>query len=98
VIARVEPNGGRLLVVGDADFATNLHVDVLGNRELLLALVGLVVRDEAVVAARPTSEGPSPLSAFVVTTTEARLVLWLGAVVPAALLAGIAVVRRRRLG
>src|SRR5574342_106996 len=37
VFARVGDSGGRVVVVGDADFATNLHLDVLGNRELLAA-------------------------------------------------------------
>ena len=45
---------GRLVVVGDADFATNLHLGVLGNRDLLLAAAELAARgDEALTASRP---------------------------------------------
>lgn len=97
--ATVENPGGtpgRIVVVGDADFATNLHLDVLGNRELLLALAGLAASRPTTLAERPTSQPPSPLSAFVLTTTEARILLVVGSVLPALLLAAAAVVANRR--
>jgi ABC-type uncharacterized transport system involved in gliding motility auxiliary subunit len=90
---------GRLAVVGDADFVTNLHANVLGNRDLLTAVAGLVGRDDVVVAARP----PAPLSAtfspLALTDREARLVFWSAVVAPAAtfMLAAFAAGRRRRL-
>ena len=95
-LATLPATEGRLLVVGDADFVTNLHFDVLGNRELFLAMLGLVVRDDPALAKRPTSRAPSPLSAFVLTTAESRAILWLGAIVPALLLGLIAVWRSRQ--
>src|SRR5205814_872642 len=44
---------GRIVVVGDADFATNLHLGVLGNRDLLLVTAELAVRPNAYTASRP---------------------------------------------
>src|SRR5207247_2152360 len=44
---RVPVAGGReggVVVIGDADFATNLHLGVLGNRDLLLTTAELVAR------------------------------------------------------
>lgn len=97
-VANPDGRPGRIVFVGDADFATDLHLDVLGNREFLLALASLATERPATFAERPTSLPPSPLSAFVVTTTEARVLLVAGCVAPALLLflaAGVAHRRRR---
>jgi gliding motility-associatede transport system auxiliary component len=95
-IATVNQTDGRLVVVGDADFVTNLHFDVLGNRELFLAMLGLVVRDEPALAERPTSRPPSPLSAFVLTSAESRAILWAAAIIPALVLGLVALLRSRQ--
>jgi ABC-type uncharacterized transport system involved in gliding motility auxiliary subunit len=95
-MAMVDATDGRLVVVGDADFVTNLHFDVLGNRELFLAMLGLAVRDDFALAERPTSRPPSRLSAFVLTSAESRTILWAAAIVPAALLGLVALWRSRQ--
>jgi len=90
-------HAGRVLFVGDADFATNLHFDVLGNRELFLSLAALAGEKPTTLDERPTSLPPSPLSAFVLTAKEARLLLVLGSIAPAFLLAlGAFMAYRRR--
>jgi ABC-type uncharacterized transport system involved in gliding motility auxiliary subunit len=96
VMATVTRTNGRLVVVGDTDFATNLHFDVLGNRELFLAMLGLVVRDDPALAERPTSRAPSSLGAFVLTSAESRTILWSGALIPALALGLVALLRHRR--
>jgi ABC-type uncharacterized transport system involved in gliding motility auxiliary subunit len=87
---------GHVVFVGDADFVDNLHLDVLGNRELFLAFASLAANKPTTFAERPTSEPPSPLSAFVVTTTQVRTLLVVGSILPAVLLLAGAVVAHRR--
>jgi hypothetical protein len=92
------PDGreGRLLVVGDADFATNLYTAVLGNRDLLLVTAGLAARDAPVAAARPATAPGGPFSPLALTDGEARLVFYGGVVAPTALLAATAALLARR--
>jgi ABC-type uncharacterized transport system involved in gliding motility auxiliary subunit len=99
VFARVGSTPGRVVVVGDADFATNLHIGVLGNRDLLLATAELAARDQAYTATRPPTRSLSTFSSLALTTREARMVLWLSTILPAlgtATLAWRAARRRRR--
>lgn len=87
---------GRVVVIGDADFATNLHIGVLGNRDLLLAAAELAVRPDAYTASRPRGPSLSTFSTLALTTREASLVLWLSALVPATLAAATALTMARR--
>ena len=98
-LVRVKGTGereGRVVVVGDADFATNLHVGVLGNRDLLLAAAELAVRPDAYTASRPRPISLSTLSTLALSTREASLVLWLGALVPGLLSGVMALLMARR--
>ena len=90
---------GRLAVLGDADFVTNLHVNVLGNRDLLLAVAGLVARGDPLTGARPPAPPGGTFSPLTLTAREARGILWGGVVTPSALLAATALwmARRRRV-
>ena len=90
---------GRLVVIGDADFATNLHLGVLGNRDLLLTAAELVARADALAAARPAAPPGGTFSPLTLTAREARLVFWGAVVAPSALMgaAALAMARRRRL-
>lgn len=99
---RVEGDGareGRVVVVGDADFVTNLHANVMGNRDLLAAVAGLVARGDALAAPRPAAPQAGTFSPLALTDREARLVFWGAVVAPAAAfaLAAFASTRRRRL-
>jgi ABC-type uncharacterized transport system involved in gliding motility auxiliary subunit len=93
---------GRLVVVGDADFASDAYLDLLGNRDLALNAVAWAANEEALTGERAKSvpEVIRPLSPLVLTDGQARR-LFLAAVVaePGLMLAvGVAVfaVRRRR--
>jgi hypothetical protein len=102
VFARVRtstPHEGRFAVVGDADFVSNLDAGVLGNRDLLLAVSGLVARADPLVAERPAGRPGGTLSPLALTATEARRIFWGAAVAPAAALTAIAcaMARRRRI-
>jgi ABC-type uncharacterized transport system involved in gliding motility auxiliary subunit len=90
---------GVVVAIGDADFVTNLHVNVLGNRDLLLATAELVARADPLVAARPPAPPGGTFSPLTLTAREARLVFWGTVVAPSALLGLVALLaaRRRRL-
>jgi gliding motility-associatede transport system auxiliary component len=98
VFARLS-GGGRLLVVGDADFVTNAQLDALGNRDLLLMTAELAGRGVPVAAARPVATPARVFSPMTLTAREARFLFWTVVVAPAAVLvaAAAALERRRRL-
>jgi ABC-type uncharacterized transport system involved in gliding motility auxiliary subunit len=82
VFARVGAHDGRVVVVGDADFATNLHLDLLGNRELLGAVASLAARGTAAAARRPERSGDTTFSPLVLSAREMRLVLFVAVGLP----------------
>jgi len=96
------PLAGRLVVVGDADLASDAYLDLLGNRDLVLNAVAWAAGEPALAGPRPAemAEVVRPLSPVVLTTRQARAIFAAGVIVqPAAMLAlGLTVVwlRRRR--
>lgn len=95
-VERGEQPPGRLVVLGDADFMTNLHLSVLGNRDLLGLLASLTARDQLVTAPRRRPSAGGVFSGLALTTREARIVFWVAVAGPALLfaLAGVVAVRR----
>ena len=88
---------GRLIVFGDADFATNAFVDYLGNRDLLVNSVNWLAREESLIAAR-AQQKEAGREQFFVTETQGRMAFWLAAVVQPAIFFAFAIyvfVRRR---
>ena len=107
VMAEIGPPGddarrGRLVVVGDADFASDAYIDLLGNRDLALNAVAWLTQEPALAGTRPTraNEVFRPLSPLVLSESQARsLLVGLAVLQPGlVLIAGIVVVglRRRR--
>ena len=98
-VARVEgPEGrtGRVVVIGDADVATNLYLNLLGNRDLLLAAAGLAGRREVFGGSRPAALPGGTFSPLTLTAHEARHIFWTAVVAPALALAAVALVMARR--
>jgi hypothetical protein len=106
VMAEIGPEGGdvrrgRLVVVGDADFASDAYLDLLGNRDLALNAVAWLTEEPAAAGSRAAPQGEvfRPLSPLVLTEAQARsLLVGVGVVEPGlVLLAGMLVagVRRR---
>lgn len=95
-VERGDAPPGRLVVLGDADFMTNLHLGVLGNRDLLGLLASLAARDQLVTAERRRPAAQGVFSGLALTAREARLVFWVAVAGPALLfvLGGIVAVRR----
>jgi ABC-type uncharacterized transport system involved in gliding motility auxiliary subunit len=106
VMAEVAGGGerpGRLVVVGDADFASDAYLDLLGNRDLALNAVAWAGGEEALTGARNKTvpEVIRPLSPLVLTEAQARAIFLAGVVVEPAmvLLLGLTLVGvRRRAG
>ncbi len=97
-----EHRRGRLVAVGDADFASDAYLDLLGNRDLALNAVAWVAGEEALAGERSKNvpEVIRPLSPLVLNERQARAI-FVGSVIvqPALVLAcGLVVVgvRRRR--
>jgi ABC-type uncharacterized transport system involved in gliding motility auxiliary subunit len=96
------PRRGRVAVVGDADFASDAYLDVLGNRDLALNAIAWVAGEEQVkgTRAKHVPEILRPLSPLVLTEPQARTIFLTAAVVEPGLvlIAGLVVVglRRRR--
>lgn len=89
---------GRLIVLGDADFASNAFLDYLGNRDLVVNAVNWLARDETLIAAR-AQQKETGREQFFVTEAQGRMAFWLAAVAqPAVFFAfGVFVFVRRRL-
>jgi hypothetical protein len=93
-------SSGRLVVIGDADFASDAYIDLLGNRDLVMNAAAWVAGDEARTGARKRAvpEIVRPLSPLVLTRPQARWI-FLASVVAApglVLLTGVALVAVRR--
>jgi ABC-type uncharacterized transport system involved in gliding motility auxiliary subunit len=98
-VVPTETRGGRLIVLGDSDFATNGIIDYLGNKDLLVNSVSWLARDESLLSARAQSKEVGR-EQFFVTETQGAWSFWLATVLQPALFfaAGTWVfLRRRRL-
>lgn len=90
---------GRLLVIGDADFAANLLLDYAGNRDLFLNAVDWLAGEETLIGSRPPRQLPGVNQLFV-SAAQGERIFWLGTLAQPAvvLLIGLIVVGRRRRG
>jgi hypothetical protein len=102
VVVGKEPDElGRLAVIGDADFASDAFISLLGNKDLLVNTLGWLVQDRA-QGARPQIQMTQlgPMAAMYVSDSLARVIFVVAVIAQpvAVLLVGIAVVvgRRRR--
>lgn len=88
---------GRLIVIGDSDFATNGIIDYLGNKDLLVNSINWLARDESLLAARAQSKEVGR-EQFFVTETQGAWSFWLATVLQPAIFfaAGFFVFLRRR--
>jgi ABC-type uncharacterized transport system involved in gliding motility auxiliary subunit len=86
---------GRIIVVGDSDFAGNAYLNLMGNKDFFLNLVGWLAKETALVSVRKKSTELTPLT---LTDTQNNLVFWVCVILaPTLMLAiGVGVVGRRR--
>jgi ABC-type uncharacterized transport system involved in gliding motility auxiliary subunit len=88
---------GRLVVLGDSDFASNFFLDFLGNKDLILNTLAWVSEEEQAMAHRPERAIPG-VNQFYVTDEEGDRIFWLTVVLQPGLLLliGMALALRRR--
>jgi hypothetical protein len=93
-----DAHSGSVVVVGDGEFATNLYVGTLGNRDLFLNLAHLAARAEALIGSRREILPGGTFSRLHLTAPQARVLFWVSVIlVPGAvLLVGGLVGWRRR--
>jgi ABC-type uncharacterized transport system involved in gliding motility auxiliary subunit len=91
------PRQGRVIAYGNAEFANNFFIELLGNKDLFANSVAWLVHDPAAVARRNPKQVPGVNQFFLSEEDGARL-LWTSAVVlPASFaLVGVALAARRR--
>jgi ABC-type uncharacterized transport system involved in gliding motility auxiliary subunit len=91
---------GRMMVFGDSDFASNLYLNLLGNKDLFMSSIAVLTEDPELIAVRRKGLPRSSLSPISLTAQQGRLIFWTGVVaVPAGFaLMGVLITwaRRRR--
>ena len=85
----------RVVVMGDADFPANQAVNISGNRDFFLNIIGWLSQQENLISIRPREAGDSRLT---LTADQSRRIAWLSLlIIPGAILAaGISTWWRRR--
>ena len=85
--------GGRLVVFGDSDFATDNYFDLQGNGDLALNAISWLAEDEELIALRPREAGFNPIA---LNESQSEWIFWLTVVLyPAAIaILGFVVVSR----
>jgi hypothetical protein len=89
-------DGGVVAVIGDADFVTNLHAGVLGNRDLLLLTAELIARADPLGARRPATPPGGTFSPLSLTARDAQAIFWGAVVCPTLAMALVALLLARR--
>ena len=94
-------NAGQIVAIGDSDFASNAHIDTLGNRDFALAVIGILAEDPSLIGMRHDTTG-DPQRPLSLNAAQTRNVFWVAVVALPGLsaLAGLALglVRRRKRG
>lgn len=73
----VEGRGGRLVVFGDSDFATNQYFDYQGNGDLALNALSWLAEDESLISIRPREAGYNPIA---LNDNQGEWIFWLSVV------------------
>ncbi len=96
-----DDGAGQLIAVGDSDFVTNAHLETLGNRDLILALIGVLAEDSSLIGMRH-ADGDDPERPLSLNAAQTRTIFIVSVVVlpglSALVGAALAAARRRRRG
>lgn len=87
---------GKVMVVGDSDFASNKFMKA-GNKDFLLNMLNWLAEEHTLISIRKKEPGLTPL---LLTAVQGKIVFWLSVVIVPSLLlvAGLGVTARRRRG
>lgn len=80
---------GRLILLGNSDFANNFFIEYLGNKDLFVNAVAWLARDPEALGSRATRQTPG-INQFFVSAEAADRLFWLVAVAQPALFALVA--------
>ena len=78
------PVEGRLVVYGNAEFANNFFIELLGNKDLFVNSVAWLVRDAESMAHRTPRQVPGVNQFFVSEDDGTRLFWWSAVMLPLA--------------
>jgi ABC-type uncharacterized transport system involved in gliding motility auxiliary subunit len=94
-----EPQQGRVIVYGNAEFANNFFIEFLGNKDLFVNSVNWLAREPQAIAQRPRRQQLG-IQQFYVSAEEGDRAFWTTAVAQPALIAlvGFVLAARRRWG
>jgi ABC-type uncharacterized transport system involved in gliding motility auxiliary subunit len=94
--------GGRLIALGDSDFATNFYLNLLGNRDLFMSTVAVLSEDPELIAVRRKGLTRGTMSPISLTAMQGRVIFWIAVAAQPLLFimigTGVAWSRRRRQG
>jgi ABC-type uncharacterized transport system involved in gliding motility auxiliary subunit len=65
---------GHMIVFGDSDFASNLYLNLLGNKDLFMSSVGVLAEDKELIAVRRKGLPRSSLSPVSLTERQGRMI------------------------
>jgi hypothetical protein len=68
---------GRMVIVGNARFAANEYLNVLGNKDFFLGITSWLAEDPAfTISAQPMVQGYQPVPLVSLTNSENHMVFW----------------------
>lgn len=90
---------GRIIVCGDSDFARNIYITILGNKDFFLNMVNWLAGSEELISVRHKKEQAYPFSPLFLTENQKSLVFWFSVVIPPLLILsiGIFIYARRKM-
>ena len=90
---------GRIVVCGDSDFASNLYINVLGNKDFFLNIVNWLAEKEELISLRRKKDETSPFSPLFLTDNQQKVIFWCAVIIQPLLIlcVGIIIYVRRRI-
>jgi ABC-type uncharacterized transport system involved in gliding motility auxiliary subunit len=82
---------GRMVVLGDSDFASNLYFAVLGNQDFFLNTVNWLAEAEELISIRHKKEQAYPFSPLFLTENQKKIVFWFAVIIQPLLILSIGV-------
>jgi ABC-type uncharacterized transport system involved in gliding motility auxiliary subunit len=73
--------GGRMVVLGDSDFVSNLYFAVLGNQDFFLNMVNWLAEAEELISIRHKKKEAYPFSPLFLTENQKKIVFWFAVVI-----------------
>lgn len=90
-----EKKEGRIVVIGDSDFASNSRINILGNSDFFLNIINWLLEEEDLISIRPRQ---STAQTFTLSKTQQKMIFWIPLVIMPGLfiITGIAVYKKRK--